>query len=773
MDVTHESLQARAAELVAARIPASIVGGVAHRTASSRAQALLDLVAEQTGEPGWLAAAGYERGTRATTSEEVRLATSQLMRAVESARLPARYQVLLAELLILLGDDARISRLLRAGKLRGLGSTRERMLDADLANPFRTPGLPEQKWLQTVQALFGDLAPLALTPVPEGDGYEPIDRLTTQLEPGTVGGDLVSVIISSYRPDSALDTAVRSILAQTWADLEVLVVDDASGPEFSHVFARVAALDERVRVIHQPRNGGTYVARNTAIDQARGTYVTFQDADDWSHPERIERQTAVFERDPLVHSVRAQSLRTSGSLVFSRQGTAVRAPAAATIMFRRDRVWPVLGGYDEVRKAADTEFHERMVAALPGYTIDLDIPLMWVRLGEGSLSRSEFRASWKHPARFLYRSAFTHWHDQIRRGASPRLDRAVRSFPAPRRFHLDQAVPPEEFDLVVLGDWRGDGSAALDAIEWIRLLAADGIRVALVHAESLNFEGRRAPGLMAPVQELVAAGTVKAVPWDESVTTSSIVVLEPEVLEYLPDTEPGANAPALVVLWDATSRPTHAIGTAEALVRRRWGVPTVWSPRGAAAEAALRHASGEVLDRPFPPIIPREVRRPLHRPRPVVVVAPLGIAPDVLDETARLSSALAAAGLDVRVPLAEGARVAVRRRGGAQSPAVLWRISPAEAAATAAAIATDLVIVGPASGIEFDRLVDDARVWGVRTHLPGPGHHPEAAGGRGYEDLIKRILTPAPIPSDILDPNDQAATEAAVRSWFEKVSTLA
>ena len=103
-----------------------------------------------------------------------------------------------------------------------------------------------------------------------------------------------------------------------------------------------------------PENAGTYVARNTAIDQARGTYVTFQDADDWSHPERIQRQVAALKNDPLVHSVRARSLRTSGSLIFSRQGTAVLAPGAVTLMFRRSQVWPVLGGYDVVRKAADT-----------------------------------------------------------------------------------------------------------------------------------------------------------------------------------------------------------------------------------------------------------------------------------------------------------------------------------------------------------------------------------------------------------------------------------
>jgi hypothetical protein len=581
----------------------------------------------------------------------------------------------------------------------------------------------------------------------------------------------VSVIVSSYRPGPALDTAVRSILAQTWADLEVLVIDDASGAEYSRVYAEVAALDDRVRVIHQSQNGGTYVARNTAIEQARGTYVTFQDADDWSHPERIERQVAAFERDPLVHSVRARSLRTSGALVFARQGTAVLAPGAVTLMFRRDQVWPILGGFDAVRKAADTEFHERISAALPGYGVDLREPLLWYRVGEESLSRSEFRAAWRHSSRMLYHSAWAYWHQQIRLGASPRLDGAVRRFPAPHRFRLDQGAPPDEFDLVVLGDWRGNGSAARDAIGWIRLLAADGARIALVHAESLNFDGRRAPGLMGSVRELVAAGTVEAIPWDDPVKTNGVVVIEPEVLEYLPDTEPGAKTAAMVVLLDATPRAPGAIITTEAIIKDRWGSPTVWSPRGAAAEAVLPHSDAAVLDRPFPPFIPGEARRPLHRPKPVVVVAPICIDPDVLDRTAAVSSALSARGLDVRLRVAEGVRGAIRERVGAQSPTLFWGTSVG-GPATEAAVATDLIIIGPASGIEFDRLVDDARIWGVRTHLLGPEDHPEGASGAGFGDLLERILTEAPTESSPLDPNDQAATEAAVRSWFEKVSTL-
>lgn len=770
---TDEATEARAAELLAASVPAAAVGWLAHRTASSRAQTLLDLMAERSGDPRWLAAAGYERGTRATDFDAARRAASQLGQALESVDLTAQYQALLAELLILLREDARLTQLLADGKLRALSDMRRQTLDADLANPFRTPGLSEHEWLRAVRPLLGDLAPVILAPARETEGYEPLDRLATDLVPGTMGRELVSVIVSSYRPGPALETAVRSILEQTWAELEILVIDDASGPDFFNVYAQIDALDERVRVIHQPENGGTYVARNTAIDQARGTYVTFQDADDWSHPERIQRQVAAFEQDPLVHSVRARSLRTSGDLVISRQGTAVLAPGAVTLMFRREQVWPLLGGYDPVRKAADTEFHERISAALPGYGVDLPEPLLWYRVGEESLSRSEFRAVWRHPARMLYHSAWARWHDEIRLGASPQLDRAVRRFPAPRRFLLDQAAPPDQVDLVVLGDWRGNASAARDAVDWIRLLATNGVRIALVHVERLNFDVRRPPIMMDAVRNLIAEGAVTTVPWDDPVATRAMVAIEPEVLEYLPDVAPGTGAASMVVLLDAAPRAAQTFASTEAIVKERWGSRVVWSPRGDTSRTMLAE-DADVLQRPFPAYMPGEAHPPLHRPSPVVVVAPIGIAPEVLDETAAVSSALTDAGFDVRVRIQEGVRQAIQTRAGGLSPTILWTPPTSDAVAAELAIASDLVVIGPSCGIDFDRLMDDALIWGVRAHHRSGAHTPAGVEDIALDELVRLIRTAPPqLTPTAVNPQARVHAENAVRRWYAEVAALA
>ena len=121
------------------------------------------------------------------------------------------------------------------------------------------------------------------------------------------GDPLVTVIMSTYKPDESFRTAVSSLVAQTWRNLEILVVDDCSPPEFDELLESVTAMDSRIRLLRMPENGGTYKIRNHAMAQCRGSIVAIHDSDDWAHPERIERQIMpLLEATELV----ATSART-------------------------------------------------------------------------------------------------------------------------------------------------------------------------------------------------------------------------------------------------------------------------------------------------------------------------------------------------------------------------------------------------------------------------------------------------------------------------------
>ena len=97
----------------------------------------------------------------------------------------------------------------------------------------------------------------------------------------------VSVIVPVYKVEKYIHRCIDSILAQTFADFELLLVDDGSPDNCGNICEEYAAKDSRVRVIHQT-NQGQAAARNNAIAQAQGGYVCFVDADDAVHPSMLD-----------------------------------------------------------------------------------------------------------------------------------------------------------------------------------------------------------------------------------------------------------------------------------------------------------------------------------------------------------------------------------------------------------------------------------------------------------------------------------------------------
>lgn len=99
---------------------------------------------------------------------------------------------------------------------------------------------------------------------------------------------LVSVIIPVYKVEAYLKACVESVLAQTWQDFEIILVDDGSPDQCPRMCDEFAAGDSRIRVIHK-ENGGVSSARNVGVHAAEGTYLAFLDSDDLWSPFFLER----------------------------------------------------------------------------------------------------------------------------------------------------------------------------------------------------------------------------------------------------------------------------------------------------------------------------------------------------------------------------------------------------------------------------------------------------------------------------------------------------
>ena len=207
---------------------------------------------------------------------------------------------------------------------------------------------------------------------------------------------LISVVVPVFNAGRALETALRSLHQQTWPNLEVLVLDDAStdnSAELAGVFCeQFEGAGRSFRLLRQPANAGAYAARNRGMAEATGKFLTVQDADDWSHPQKLERQALVLLENSELKATVSHWARADEDLVFGHwrleEGWVYRN--VSSLMVRRSVV-EQLGFWEEVRVNADTEYYYRIIAAwgrgsiqevMPG------VPLAFGRAAENSLSQA-------------------------------------------------------------------------------------------------------------------------------------------------------------------------------------------------------------------------------------------------------------------------------------------------------------------------------------------------------------------------------------------------
>lgn len=175
-------------------------------------------------------------------------------------------------------------------------------------------------------------------------------------------GPLVSVVMTAFNSAHHLERAANSVLVQTHANLELFIVDDVSTDTTRQIIAQLAERDERVRPIYLERNGGTYVAKNTALLQSRGDFLTCHDSDDEWHPAHLERHLGWMVETPDLVATKSAWVRAREDGIFSlkRWGAYTHENPAST--FFRRAVLDEIGYFDSVRTGADTEFWSRLKA---------------------------------------------------------------------------------------------------------------------------------------------------------------------------------------------------------------------------------------------------------------------------------------------------------------------------------------------------------------------------------------------------------------------------
>ena len=375
-------------------------------------------------------------------------------------------------------------------------------------------------------------------------------------KPGGTPGR-VTVLVPAFEAEATLATALAGLCDQTHGDLEILVIDDASTDATAEVAADCARADPRIRLIRQPRNRGGYAARNRALAEAGGAFVTVHDADDWSHPEKIARQMAHLARTKATSNVSAW-VRVTPDLGFlgpARVFPDLMGLNDSATLFRRadlDRCGP----WDAARIGADKEliwrferlagrpheaFRRRMI--LPG------CPLTFGRLAPASLTRTGAThvLSVYHGIRREYREAADFWHRQpglaeaARRGPDPEQG----FFPAPPLLRPDRD-PGTPRDLLVIGDFNFLGGTQKSALHMLGAARAAGRSAALLQYRRYD-QDVTAP-LPDPVRAFARDAGIRILAPGEALRARTVIVSYPPVFQEVMDRFPAVDHENLVVV---------------------------------------------------------------------------------------------------------------------------------------------------------------------------------------------------------------------------------
>ena len=192
---------------------------------------------------------------------------------------------------------------------------------------------------------------------------------------------MISVLMLTYNREKMVGRAIESILAQTYRDFEFIIVDNGSTDRSGAVAEEYATRDSRIRVIHRAR-GNIGAGRNTALDAARGEYLTFLDDDDWAEPDFLAFLLELLEENDADVAICGATGRVyDEKKVMSAEEALIELMwrkkynvAFPTKLFRRELMehlrFPVDGKYDDIALMYRLLAEAKRVAyhGLPKYT---------------------------------------------------------------------------------------------------------------------------------------------------------------------------------------------------------------------------------------------------------------------------------------------------------------------------------------------------------------------------------------------------------------------
>ncbi len=320
------------------------------------------------------------------------------------------------------------------------------------------------------------------------DGVLRIDNIRSETPPCKVSNlGCVSVIFPIFNAEDTVEVAIKSILKQTYSNLELLLCNDCSNDRTPEILERLSKEDCRIKILTNEKNLGAYKTRNVGLKASTGEFVMVHDADDWSHPQRIEKHVSALQRDTALVACGSDWVRITPTFEVTswRMEANPIKPSYPSFTVRR-RVFEVLGDWDEVRISGDAEFIYRVKRHYGEKAvawIEVGVPLALSLSSKASLTGNSAThvSSTRHGLRRYYHEAYKYrWrNDRF-------FDQSARqlSFNFLPKSIMSRYPAVEYVDRFVQADFR-----LPDAIENLRhMISKNKGRTAIMHVPEIVYK---------------------------------------------------------------------------------------------------------------------------------------------------------------------------------------------------------------------------------------------------------------------------------------------
>lgn len=419
---------------------------------------------------------------------------------------------------------------------------------------------------------------------------------------------LVSVIIATYNSEHTIQTAIKSLQCQTWKNIEIIVVDDASTDNTVALIDELAIADDRIKLIRQASNQGAYVARNIAMRRSKGLLITLHDADDWSHPLKLETQIKPLLKSPKLQATTSRRIRVTEdlhTLKLSSRGWIIGLNTSS-LLIRREILIDRLQGWHSVRFGADTELIKRL-QSLCGHKSLYKIasgPLSIQRLTRSSASaiaRTGY-PGYDFGTRHIYTVMCSHYY---RRSFKNTLTSPQATAPPPDGLYPQCMLPipdsNKHYSVIIASEFRMKGGSTLSSVEEIKIHLRHGISTAVIPLYRYDLNPYLSE--LDVLYDHIDPSHLPVITSGDSAECDLLVLRYPPSLAFFQSALPKIKAQNVVVVinqppysdYSSTLALRYSIPAVAANIKRWLGIDPLWAPIGPLVRQALENFHSEEL----------------------------------------------------------------------------------------------------------------------------------------------------------------------------------